>query len=157
MSGYEIVDEEGKGTYPFEWASKSKPNIAYAIFNRLMSKDTPPDPTQLKKFRAYIKPILHRIAEKFEIQYIDLESFLAEKKWDQNKKNRYRAAVNRQLASTKFSKTKTFDMFLKTGEVYSTTDPSFILHNEKTRSRPIFSPTKDTFGIPCLINNYILK
>ena len=82
MSGYEIVDEEGKGTYPFEWASKSKPNIAHAIFNRLMSKDTPPDPTQLKKFRAYIKPILHRIAEKFEIQYIDLETFLAEKKWD---------------------------------------------------------------------------
>ena len=31
-----------------------------------------------------------------------------------------------------------------------------MLPGEKTRSRPIFSPTKDTFGLLCIINNYIL-
>ena len=68
LSGYNIVNEEGKGAYPFEWATKSKVNILFAITNRLMTKDTPPDQVTLKNFRAYVKPILHKIAEQFQIR-----------------------------------------------------------------------------------------
>jgi len=46
-------------------------------------------------------------------------------------------------------------MFLKSGEQYVTTDPSWLLPNRKDRSRLIFPPHADTFGLLCPLNNLI--
>lgn len=61
------------------------------------------------------------------------------------------------MSTRHISPHKHFKLFLKTGEVYHTRDPHFVLHNQTTRSRNIFGVSKDLMGIPTYISEFILR
>lgn len=71
--------------------------------------------------------MLRNVAAQFKVEGMTLDEFLQDKPWSEAKKNKYRRHIEAQLNKTDFEVKKRFNIFLKKGETYTTSDIHRIL------------------------------